>query len=145
MPFIQAIFCLKGFDDRSRFFATTMITMLSFIFFSTVFSNVLVLSFVILVLLCTVLVCSTKRRLHDARLTQNWQLVPGGLFLLTGVLSLFIENSSSYYLLILPFLSTALLLTYPSKSRKGYFKHCAAQLFLASSAYLPQKIWDRTR
>jgi len=119
VPFLQAVFCLKGFDDRSRFFSTSMITLLSFIFFSAVFSGSLALLFAILLILTTVLTCSTKRRLHDAQLTKNWQLVPGGLLLLTGILSLVIESSSSYYLLVLPLLSTALLLTYPSKNKKS--------------------------
>ncbi|OUR84916.1 hypothetical protein A9Q75_00815 [Colwellia psychrerythraea] len=118
MPFLQAVFCLKGFDDRSRFFTTSIIAILGFIFCSAIFSNYLVVSFTILLILTLVLSCSTKRRLHDAKLNKNWQLVPGALLLLTGVLSLFIENSGSYYLLILPTLSTALLLTYPSKNAK---------------------------
>jgi uncharacterized membrane protein YhaH (DUF805 family) len=128
VPFLQAVFCLQGFDDRSRLFATAIISLLGFIFFSTIFSGYLTVSFAILLLLTAVLTCSTKRRLHDAKLNKNWQLVPGGLFLLTGVLSLFIENSSSYYLLILPTLSIVLLLTYPSNNQKtgnnyilGYF------------------------
>ncbi|MBU2871985.1 DUF805 domain-containing protein [Colwellia sp. E2M01] len=119
MPFIQATFCFKGFDNRSRFLATTLFSLLSFIFFSAIFSSALAFNFIVLLLLTTVLVCSTKRRLHDAQLTKNWQLVPGGLFLLTGVMSLFIDNSSSYYLFILPLLSTALLLTYPSRNKKA--------------------------
>ncbi|TYK66362.1 DUF805 domain-containing protein [Colwellia echini] len=118
MPFLQAAFCLKGFDNRSRFFATTLFTLLSFIILSAIFSDTLIISIVILFILTAVLVCSTKRRLHDARLTTNWQLVPGGLFLLIGILSLFIDSTSSYYLFVLPLLSTALLLTYPSKSKK---------------------------
>jgi len=118
VPFLQAVFCLKGFDDRSRFFTTSIIAILGFIFCSAIFSNYLVVSFTILLILTLVLSCSTKRRLHDAKLNKNWQLVPGALLLLTGVLSLFIENSGSYYLLILPTLSTALLLTYPSKNAK---------------------------
>lgn len=119
MPFLQAVFCLKGFDDRSRFFATAIISLLGFIFFSAIFSGYLAVSFAILLILTAVLTSSTKRRLHDAKLNKNWQLVPGGLLLLTGVLSLFIENSSRYYLLILPALSIALLLTYPSKNKKA--------------------------
>ena len=118
MPFLQAVFCLKGFDDRSRFFAISMITILAFIFCSAVFSSYLVVNFALLLILTAVFTCSVKRRLHDAKLNKNWQLVLGGLFLLIGVLSLLIENSSSNYLLILPTLSTALLLTYPSKNAK---------------------------
>ena len=117
MPFLQAVFCLKGFDDRSRFFATSMVALLGFIFLSAIFSGYLVVSLLILFILTAVLAFSTKRRLHDAKLNKNWQLVPGGLFLLTGGLSLIIENSSSYYLLILPALSSALLLTYPSRNK----------------------------
>ncbi len=118
MPFLQAVFCLKGFDDRNRFFATSIVTILGFIFCSALLSDNLAVNVVILLLLTLVLTCSAKRRLHDAKLNKNWQLVPGGLLLLTGILSLLLKNSSSYYLLILPFLSTALLLTYPSKKTK---------------------------
>ena len=118
MPFLQAAFCLKGFDDRSRFFTISIIAILGFIFCSAIFSSYIVVSFTILLILTAVLTCSAKRRLHDAKLNKNWQLVPGGLLLLTGVLSLLLENSSSYYLLILPVLSAALLLTYPSKGTK---------------------------
>jgi len=115
VPFLQAVFCLKGFDDRNRFFATSIFTILGFIFCSAILSNYLVVSFVILFILTLVLTCSAKRRLHDAKLNKNWQLVPGGLLLLTGILSLLLESTGSYYLLILPLLSIALLLTYPSK------------------------------
>ena len=118
VPFLQAVFCLKGFDDRNRFFATSLFTILGFIFCSAILSSYLAVSFVILLLLTVVLTCSAKRRLHDAKLNKNWQLVPGGLLLLTGILSLLLENSGSYYLLILPLLSTVLLLTYPSKKIK---------------------------
>ncbi|HBY87744.1 MAG TPA: hypothetical protein DEO86_17960 [Colwellia sp.] len=118
VPFLQAAFCLKGFDDRNRFFATSLFSILGFILCSAILSSYLAVNFVILLLLTIVLTCSAKRRLHDAKLNKNWQLVPGGLLLLTGILSLLIENSSSYYLLILPLLSTALLLTYPSKKTK---------------------------
>jgi hypothetical protein len=118
VPFLQSVFCLKGSDHRNRFFAFTIIALLGFIFFSVIFSGYLVLIIVVLLILTALLTCSTKRRLHDAKLNKNWQLVPGSLFLLTGVLSVFIESSSSYYLLILPALSSALLLTYPSKSSK---------------------------
>ena len=115
MPFLQAVFCLKGFDDRNRFFATSLFTILGFIICSAILSNYLVVSFVILFILTLVLTCSAKRRLRDAKLNKNWQLVPGGLLLLTGILSLLLESTASYYLLILPLLSIALLLTYPSK------------------------------
>ena len=68
--------------------------------------------------LSIVLACGTKRRLRDAKLNKNWQLVPAVLLFLTGLLNLVIESSGSYYLLILPLLSSALLLTYPSKNNQ---------------------------
>lgn len=123
MPFLQAIFCLKGFDDRSRFFAISIISFLVFIFCSAIFSGYLAVNLIVLLLFTIVLFCSTKRRLHDATLNKNWQLVPAGLFFISCVLILLIENSSSYYLLILPTLSAALLLTYPSKDQKAYNKY----------------------
>jgi len=115
VPFLHAVFCIKGFDDRNRFFATSMFALFGFVLLSAIFAGYVVVSFLILLLLTIVLICSTKRRLHDAKLNKNWQLVPSALFLLTGTLSLIIDSNSSYYLLILPALSTALLLTYPSK------------------------------
>ncbi len=115
MPFLRAIFCLKGVDNRSRYFVISIVTLLSFILFSAIFSAYLTVNLFILLGLSIVLACTTKRRLRDAKLNKNWQLVPAILLLITGLLSLVIENSSSYYFLILPFLSAALLLTYPSK------------------------------
>lgn len=117
MPFLQAIFCLKGFDDRKRFFATSLFSLFGFIFFSILFSEHFTVNFAILLILTTVLTFSTKRRLHDAKLNKKWQLVPAGLLLLTGFLILLIDNNSSYYLLIFPTVSAALLLTYPSKNQ----------------------------
>jgi hypothetical protein len=116
VPFLRAIFCLKGVDDRSRFFVTSMVTLFGFILFSIIFSAYFALNLVILVGLSIVLACSTKRRLRDAKLNKNWQLVPAVLLFLTGLLNLVIESSGSYYLLMLPLLSSALLLTYPSKN-----------------------------
>lgn len=118
MPFLQAVFCLKGFDDRSRYFATSLFALIGFIFCSAIFSAYPIFSFAILALLSTVLAFSTKRRLRDAKLNKNWQLVPAALLLLTGGLSLIIGTSSSYYLLILPALSATLLLTYPSRNNQ---------------------------
>jgi len=117
VPFLLAIFCFKGFDNRSRFFATLICSLLGFIFFSAIFPGYLAVNLVVLLILTTVLTFSTRRRLHDAKLNKKWQLVPASLLLLTGLLILLIDNSSSYYLLILPTLSAALLLTYPSKNQ----------------------------
>lgn len=118
MPFIQAVFCLKGLDDRSRFFVTSLVSLVGFILLSAIFSDYTALIFICLLLLSFVLFYTTKRRLQDAKLTKNWQFVPSLLLLLTGSISLFIESNSSLYLLVLPALSIALLLTYPSKSNK---------------------------
>ncbi|MEW6992983.1 hypothetical protein AADZ84_01765 [Colwelliaceae bacterium MEBiC 14330] len=118
MPFLRAVFCLKGVDNRSRFFVISIVTLFSFILLSAVFSAYLSVNLIILLGLSLVLACSTKRRLRDAKLNKNWQLVPAALFLVAGLLSLVIESSGSYYLLILPLLSSALLLTYPSKNNQ---------------------------
>jgi hypothetical protein len=123
VPFLQAVFCLKGFDNRSRFFATSLFALLSFVILSSVFSAYLLVSVAILVLLSAVLGCSTKRRIYDAKLNKHWQTVPASLLLLSGGLSLLIDNSNSYYLLALPALSVAFLLTYPSKNKKSKGKY----------------------
>ncbi|TMM46855.1 hypothetical protein [Colwellia ponticola] len=117
MPFLYAIFCLKGFDNRHRFFVTSLVAFISFIVTSTLLFSDFTLNFIVLLLLTIVIFFSTTRRLRDADITKKWQLVLAGLFLLTGLLTLLIENNSSYYLLILPALICALLLTYPSNSK----------------------------
>jgi uncharacterized membrane protein YhaH (DUF805 family) len=123
VSFIQSVFCLKGFDDRGRFFATSLVSLFGFILCSAIFVDYLIINFLCLIMFTIVLICGTKRRLHDAKLNKNWQLVPGILLLLTGALILMIENSSSYYFLILPALSTSLLLTYPSKNKRTHYNY----------------------
>lgn len=123
MPFLQATFCFKGFDDRNRYFLISLVSLLSFVFLSTLFSQYFFINIVILLILTTALTASTTRRLRDAQLSKNWQLVPGVLLLITGLISLNIDSSSRYYLLILPIMSIALLLTYPSKSNVAKGKY----------------------
>ena len=116
MPLIQSIFCLHGYDERSRFFALSGISTLVFIIFSALFSSYFIVNILLIVLLTSILTLTTIRRLRDAKLKRNWQLVPGILFLITAIITLLLNNNTSYYLLLLPSLISALLLTYPSNN-----------------------------
>ncbi len=113
---LHSIICLQGFDNRSRFFFLFASAISAFILFSYVFSAYLIISLVILIALSCILSLSTIRRLRDAKLNNNWQFVPGGTFLVTGVIILLLTNNVSYWLLLLPCISCALLLTYRSKN-----------------------------
>jgi len=116
VPFLQSIFCLQGYDDRSRFFALSCIYLLAFVLFSAIFSSYFVVNLLLLLLLTSILTLTTIRRLRDAKLNKNWQFIPSVLFLITGITTLLLDNNISYYLLLLPSLVAALLLTYPSKN-----------------------------
>ena len=118
MPFLQAVFCLKGFDNRSRFLFTSIIVLLSVIACLIVFPSEKTLSFFLLLMLSVVLSLSTKRRLRDAKQNKIGQWIPGSLLLLMSLLSLFIESNGRYILLILPLLSILFFLRYPSKNKK---------------------------
>jgi Ca2+/Na+ antiporter len=114
MPLLQSVFCLQGYDDRSRFLAIASSSLLIFIIFSTVFSS-MVVNLLLLLVLTLIVTLTTIRRLRDAKLSKSWQLIPSILFLIAGITTLFSEDNVGYYLLLLPSLFSALLLTYPSK------------------------------
>lgn len=122
MPLLLSIFCLHGYDDRSRFFTLSGVSFLAFILFSAIFANYFIVNLLFLLLLTSIITLTTIRRLRDAKLNKNWQFVPGMLFLITGIITLLIDNKVSYYLLLIPSLISALLLTYPSK-RNGKEKN----------------------
>jgi uncharacterized membrane protein YhaH (DUF805 family) len=116
VPLIQSVFCLKGYDDRSRFFALSGLSIILFIIFSALFSAYFLINVISLLLFSTIITLTTARRLRDAKLSKNWQFIPGILLLVTGAITLLLDNNTSYYLLLLPSLTSALLLTYPTKS-----------------------------
>jgi len=80
----------------------------------------LVFSFVLLLILTTILALTTTRRLHDAKLSKNWLVAPSITFLIAGIVIILTGHSSSYWLLIIPTLCAGLLLTYPSKGKHHY-------------------------
>jgi len=126
VPLLKSIFCMKGYDNRTRFFiiisAITSIFMLS----SIIFSSASAFVFFLLILLTGAIATSTKRRLNDGELNKNWLLLPCGTFFLVGSIITFTEHHSLYWLLIIPSMLSAILLTYPSKSiEKPYvFGYC---------------------
>jgi len=123
VPLLQSVFCLQGYDDRSRFFALSGTALLAFMLFSAIFSSYFVINVLFLFLLTTIVTLTTIRRLRDAKLNKNWQFVPSIVFFVTGVVTLLLSNNVSYYLLLIPALCSALLLTYPSKSNKRNNKY----------------------
>jgi len=84
------------------------------------FSNQLFVSLILLVLFTSVIALTSLRRLHDAKLTKNWLFVPSLTFIAVALIIIFSEQHSSYSLLIIPALCTAVLLTYPSAERRNF-------------------------
>ncbi|NQY86628.1 MAG: hypothetical protein HRT51_02605 [Colwellia sp.] len=119
MQFLKSLFCVQGLDNRSRFFAICGAVYLVFIMLTSAFTGKAIISLAILALFTSILVLTSLRRLKDAKLNKNWLLVPNVIFVLTALIIIFSEYSSSYYLLIISAFCLAVLLTYPSVNNKN--------------------------
>ncbi|MCW8834248.1 MAG: hypothetical protein OQK09_04605 [Colwellia sp.] len=117
MQLLRSLFCLQGFDNRTRFFAIACAIYLIFIMLASAFTGKLVISLLISLLFSAALGLTSLRRLHDAKLNKNWLFAPSVSFALVALIIIFSEQHSSYYLLLIPALSSAVLLTYPSKQQ----------------------------
>jgi len=84
---------------------------------ASAFTGKLIISFVISALFSAALGLTSLRRLYDAKLNKNWLFAPCLSFALMALIIIFSEQHSSYYLLLIPALSSAVLLTYPSKQQ----------------------------
>jgi phosphate/sulfate permease len=115
----KSLFCLKGLDTRVRFFAICASSFLLFILFSKALSQSTILPVFITIVLTGLIALSTQRRLRDSALNSNWILAPIISFFIVALIILFSKHTSSYWLLLLPALCLAILLTYPSKVSKN--------------------------
>ena len=114
MPFLSALFCVKGFDNRQRFLLCALFSLLSFVSVSFLFSAYLLVNIVTLLLACLLLTLSCRRRLRDANRLSAIQLLPGFLLLITGLLSLAIDNGGIGYLFLVPSVCIGYFMTYPA-------------------------------
>ncbi|PHR82730.1 MAG: hypothetical protein COA59_13950 [Colwellia sp.] len=119
MQFLKSLFCLQGLDNRARFCAICSAVYVIFIMLISAFTGNIFISLTILALFTPILSFTSLRRLKDAKLNKNWLFVPNLLFILTALIIIFSEQNSSYYLLIIPALCLAVLLTYPSSIKKN--------------------------
>jgi len=120
VQFLKSLFCLQGFDNRARFSAICGAIYAVFIMLSSAFSDMLFISLLLLVLFLSILVLTTLRRLHDAKLNKNWLFAPNLTFAVVSLIIVFSGQHSSYYLLIIPALCFAVLLTYPSADKHNF-------------------------
>ncbi len=120
MQFLKSLFCLQGFDNRARFFAICSTLYVVFIMLTSAFSGSFFISLVLLVPFSIVLALASLRRLHDAKLNKNWLLAPSLTFVLVAMIIILSEQNSSYYLLVIPTLCSAVLLTYPSNTKLNF-------------------------
>ena len=118
MQLLKSLFCLQGFDNRTRFFTIYSAVFIIFIILASASSSNLILSFVVLALFSAILALASLRRLHDAKLNKNWLFAPSISFIITALFIIFSGQHASYYLLIIPVLCCSVLLTYPSKKQK---------------------------
>lgn len=119
MQFIKSLFCLQGLDNRTRFIAICSAVYIIFIMIISTFTGNASISLTILAFLTPILTFTSLRRLKDAELNKKWLFVPTILFVLTALIIIFTEPNSRYYLLSIPALCLAVLLTYPSVSKKN--------------------------
>jgi len=119
VQFLKSLFCLYGVDNRTRFFAICAAAYVLFIMLISAFTGNAFVSLTILALFIPILAFTSLRRLKDAKINRNWLFLPNLLFVLTALIIIFSEQNSSYYLLIIPALCFAVLLTYPSVNKKN--------------------------
>ena len=125
MPVVQSLICWLGADNRQRFALIITACHLVFIFSTLLFPASAIIQSVILLVSLVTVICTTKRRLNDSKLTQQWLLVPGGTFLLVGLSIIAIDGAAVYWLAIFPLTTAAILLTYPSEKQRSYiFGYC---------------------
>ena len=119
MQFLKSLFCLQGLDNRARFCAICSAVYVIFIMLISAFTGNSFISLTLLALFTPILSFTSLRRLKDAKLNKNWLFVPNLLFILMALIIIFSEQNSRYYLLIIPALCLAVLLTYPSIIKKN--------------------------
>jgi len=117
---LKSLFCLQGFDNRSRFFIICCSTFIGYIMLSNALTGQLFVSLILLSVFTLILALTTSRRLHDAKLSKNWIIAPSLTFVISGIIIILTKHNSSYWLLIIPALCAALLLTYQSKGKHSY-------------------------
>jgi uncharacterized membrane protein YhaH (DUF805 family) len=120
VQFLKSLFCLLGFDNRTRFFAICSAVYAIFIMLASAFSGNFFISLILLILFSLVLALASLRRLHDAKLNKNWLFAPSLTFALVALVIILSEQHSSYYLLVIPTLCSAVLLTYPSSAKRNF-------------------------
>lgn len=120
MQFLKSLFCLQGIDNRTRFFAICSSIYILFIMLSPVISDNIFVFTLFLVFFTIILASTTLRRIHDAKLSKKWLIAPCLTFILIAFPLVFSEQNSSYYLVIIPVLCSAVLLTYPSTNKLNF-------------------------
>ena len=120
MQFLKSLFCLQGFDNRTRFSAICSAVYVIYIMLASAFTGMFFTSFLLLVIFSSVLALTSLRRLHDAKLNRNWLFAPSLTFALVALIIIVSEQYSSYYLLVIPALCSAVLLTYPSSAIRDF-------------------------
>lgn len=117
MQLLKSLFCLQGFDNRIRFFSICSAIYFIFILLASAFTGEVIFSSLLCIIFSVALGLTSLRRLHDSKLNKNWLFASSLSFALASLFITFSQQHSSYYLLIIPILSSAVLLTYPSKKQ----------------------------
>jgi len=120
VQFLKSLFCLQGHDNRPRFFSIFSISYILFMMLASAFTGNIVISLLLSLLFSVIIALASLRRLHDAKLNKNWLFAPSLTFAIVAFVIIFSEQSSSYYLLIIPTLCSAVLLTYPSYTKLDF-------------------------
>jgi hypothetical protein len=116
----KSLICWHGYDCRKRFAIINVASYICFVLLVTIFASSAILSIFALVLTIFFSGASIKRRLNDTNLNNKWLILPSSLLALTGLALVFSHSTLTYWLVLLPLLLSAVLLTYPSKTQRKY-------------------------
>lgn len=120
MQFLKSLFCIKGYDNKFRFFTICCASYIVFIIFSSTVASNIFLTFLFIAVLFIVLSATSIRRLHDAKLNKNWLFAHSLTFLIVSIIIFLHQENVSYLLLFLPLIFTILLMRFSSKRKLKY-------------------------
>jgi len=117
---IKSLFCWHGVDNRKRFIIISLTCFILFFLLTDSLINHKSSLMMMLLFCATIYLFTTQRRLNDAKLKNKWSIIATASFIIAGLITLFFNDTVSYWFLLLALLSACFILTYPSRGQEQY-------------------------
>ena len=120
MQLIKSLFCWHGVDNRKRFIIISLTCFILFFLLTDSLINHKSSLMMMLLFCATIYLFTTQRRLNDAKLKNKWSIIATASFIIAGLITLFFNDTVSYWFLLLALLPACFILTYPSRGQEQY-------------------------